>query len=270
LKIELEKTKKLDRQKSEFLAIAAHQLRTPMAGIKWVVSMAVEGDLGKMPEEAGVQLGKSLENIDRMIALINSLLDVTQIETKGIELKPEGADPVALLRDVASNLEHAAQEAKLTLAIAEPKRPVPKIKVDVEKIGMVFRNLLDNAIKYTPKGGTVTVGFAQRGDQVEISVSDTGYGIPKAEQDRIFTKFYRGSNIQTVVADGSGLGLYVVSQIVKLHDGSVAFESEEGKGTTFTISLPVYVEPAAAPAAAPVAAVPAPAPTPPAKKSKRR
>lgn len=243
LKYELEKTKQLDRQKTEFLSIAAHQLRTPMAGIKWVVNMAVGGDFGEVPVEAKEQLGKGLQNIDRMITLINSLLDVTEIETKGFafELKPD--DVVMITKEVVDELEHFAKDTGVTIVLQMPPKPIAFAQVDKEKIKMALHNLIDNALKYTPKGGTVTVSFAEIGKQVQVIIADTGYGIPPEEQGRIFTKFYRGSNIQTVQADGSGLGLFIVYQIVSGHEGEVEFESEVGKGTTFTITLPANKSP---------------------------
>ncbi|MFC1598195.1 ATP-binding protein [Patescibacteria group bacterium] len=239
LQIELEKTKRLDRQKTEFLSIAAHQLRTPMSGIKWVVGMAAEGDLGPVTDEAKDQLGKGLENIDRMIALINSLLDVTKIETDEFKYKFIAADPLELIEEICADFEHNAEEAGLKLTVEKPAQALPRIQADVEKLKMALRNIIDNGIKYTPKGGTVTISFEQRTEFVDINVSDTGVGIPKVEQERIFTKFYRGSNIQQIQADGSGLGLFIVREIVSGHEGSVTFESEEGKGTTFTVSIPV-------------------------------
>ncbi|MFH1426634.1 MAG: ATP-binding protein [Candidatus Kerfeldbacteria bacterium] len=240
--VELEKTKKLDQQKTEFLSIAAHQLRTPMSGIKWVVSMAVEGDLGKMPEEASQQLGKGLENIDRMIILINSLLDVTKIETEAGKFKFEARDIVQITKEIESSLEPNAQEAGVTVTVHDPASPIPMAQIDVEKINIVIRNIVDNAIRYTPKDGQVSITFQQAGDYVDIFVTDTGYGIPEKEQDRIFTKFYRGTNIQTIQADGSGLGLFVAHEIVLGHDGSLTFDSIEGKGTTFTIRLPLATD----------------------------
>lgn len=240
LQIELEKTKKLDKQKTEFLSIAAHQLRTPMSGIKWVVNMAVTGDLGKIADEAKEQLGKGLQNIDRMIALINSLLDVTQIETEQFEFKMEPHDIVEIMEEVYADLEHAAQEMGVAIIIEQPKHKLEPVIADAEKLKMALRNVIDNGIKYTPKKGSVTISFEkENNDTMLIHIADTGYGIPKAEQDRIYTKFFRGSNVQTIQADGSGLGLFIVHEIIRKHDGDITFESEIDKGTTFTIELPI-------------------------------
>lgn len=238
LVVELEKTKKLDKQKTEFLSIAAHQLRTPMSGIKWVVSMAVEGDLGELPEDAKTQLAKGLDNINRMIVLINSLLDVTKIETQEGKYQFIAGDLQTTIQEVVSSLEPNMEEAGVKVVMEEPAEALPLVQIDKEKIKMAFRNVIDNAIRYSPKGQEVAIRFRVAGDMVEVDVSDQGYGIPQKEQERIFTKFYRGTNIQTKQPDGSGLGLYVVGQILRSHEGSVSFESEENTGTTFTFALP--------------------------------
>lgn len=239
LEIELKKTKKLDHQKTEFLSIAAHQLRTPMSGIKWLVNMVIEGDLGKVSKEAKDQLGKGMENINRMVSLINSLLDVTQLETEQLHYKREAHSVEQIAEDVVNEFEHNAASAGIQLSFEPPQQHLPQVSVDEEKIKMALRNIVDNAIKYTPKRGSVTVRCSSDANSASIHVADTGYGIPGDEQERIFSKFYRGSNIQTIQADGSGLGLFIVHEVVNQHGGDVTFESEVGKGTTFTIELPL-------------------------------
>lgn len=240
LETELAKTKLLDKQKTEFLSIAAHQLRTPMSGIKWVVQMTLDGDFGEINEEAKKQLQLSMENVDRMITLINGLLDVTRLETQGFEFQFANTDILPLFTDSEKDLFQAAEKNGVTVSIETPSDPLPQINMDAEKISLVTHNLLDNAIKYTPKGGSVRVQFSHDAEHVTFTVTDTGYGIPKNEQDRIFSKFFRASNIQTVQADGSGLGLFMVSQIVKRHGGTIRFESEENAGTTFFVTLPIH------------------------------
>lgn len=239
LRIELEKTRKLDQQKTEFLSIAAHQLRTPMSGIKWMVNMAVEGDFGKLPEEAGSQLRKGLENVERMIRLINSLLDVTQMETQKLHYDFQPNDIVALCKSIIDELQPIAKHAVVDFFLNPPPAPLPLVVFDKEKMRLALRNLMDNAIKYTRPGGTVIVQPRQYdAHHAVVYIIDTGVGIPADEQDRLFTKFYRGTNVQTIQADGSGLGLFVVDQIVKMHNGSVRVQSEINKGSTFSVILP--------------------------------
>ncbi|HLD22147.1 MAG TPA: HAMP domain-containing sensor histidine kinase [Patescibacteria group bacterium] len=239
LTIELEKTKKLDQQKSEFLSIAAHQLRTPMSGIKWLISMAAEGDLGPVNDEAKKQLKKGLENVNRMIALINSLLDVSQIETGKLQYVLKEQDIVPIATQACDDLEFLSKQMGVAIEIQKPKKALPFVSVDAEKIKIAFHNIVDNAIRYTPKGGTVSINFKKDVNEILMNITDTGYGIPKEEQKRIFTKMYRGSNIQTIQADGSGLGLYIANEIVKQHEGEITFTSKQNKGTTFTIALPI-------------------------------
>lgn len=240
LETELAKTKLLDQQKTEFLSIAAHQLRTPMSGIKWVVQMTLDGDFGKIDAEAQKQLQLSMENVDRMITLINGLLDVTRLETQGFEFQFANGDLLPLFDASQKDLFQAAEKNDVHITIERPEEPLPQISMDAEKISLVVRNLMDNAIKYTPKGGAVTIRFKHDAENVTMEFADTGYGIPVNEQDRIFSKFFRASNIQTVQADGSGLGLFMVSQIVKRHGGTIRFESKENKGTTFFVTLPIH------------------------------
>jgi len=239
LQVELEKTKKLDHQKTEFLSIAAHQLRTPLSGIKWVMSMAVDGDLGKLPPEAQQQLDKGLENVNRMITLINSLLDVTQIETEHLQYTFADTDMEQLVREAVTAFEHVSIKAGVTLKMETPEHLPIHAAVDAGKITMALHNLIDNALKYTPKGGSVVVHLRQNDASVQITVADTGYGIPQSEYERIYTKFFRGSNIQTIQADGSGLGLFIVHEILARHNGKVTFTSTLNKGTTFMLDLPV-------------------------------
>ncbi len=238
LQVELEKTKKLDRQKTEFLAIAAHQLRTPMSGIKWVVSMAVEGDLGELPQEAKEQLGKGLDNVNRMISLINSLLDVTQIETQEFQYAFAETDMEQLVREVVTAFEHISIQSGVSLTMDPPTNTITHCVVDAGKIKMALHNVIDNAIHYTPKDGTVVVSLDQDDTQVHIHVKDSGFGIPPSEYDRIYTKFFRGSNIQTIHADGSGLGLFITHEIIQKHHGNIQFVSKIDHGSTFTLSLP--------------------------------
>lgn len=236
---ELLKTKKLDKQKTEFLSIAAHQLRTPMSGIKWAVQMVIDGDFGSVGNEAKDQLVKSMENIDRMISLINKLLDVSRLEARDDEFTFSQVNIIKVIHDAEESLFQAADKNNVKLVVVPPEKPLPEVRVDVEKIGMVIYNLIDNAIKYTPKGGQITIGAMVQDDMLRIAIQDTGYGIPASEQARIFTKFFRGSNIQTVQADGSGLGLFMVREIISRHGGTISFKSIENKGTTFIVSLPI-------------------------------
>ncbi len=239
LKEELTKTKELDRQKSEFLSIAAHQLRTPMAGIRWVSQMLFDGDMGDLNKEQKHHLGNALENINRMINLINDLLDVTKIEEQKFNYKFAVTDMVALIKEQIHQLANLAKE--LTITVHFTYEPAGEIlaEVDVEKMNIVINNLIDNAIKYSQPNGVVEIHITKHGSNIHGYVKDHGVGIPTKSQSEVFTKFFRGPNILKMVTEGSGLGLFLVKDIMTKHDGKVWFESQAGVGTTFFFDLPI-------------------------------
>jgi len=238
LREELAKTKELDRQKSEFLSIAAHQLRTPMAGIRWASQMLYDGDMGEMNTEQKHHLGNALENINRMISLINDLLDVTKIEEQRFNYKFAEHDIVMVMTEQINILAQLAKSSNVTVQLtSEPAGPI-RIECDKEKINLAFTNLIDNAIKYSHSGGTVEIHLQQTSTGVDGYVRDHGLGIPQKSQAEVFTKFFRGPNVLKVITEGSGLGLFLVKDTITKHDGTVRFESIEGQGTTFFFHLP--------------------------------
>ena len=234
---ELEKTKALDQQKSEFLSVAAHQLRTPMAGIRWVSQMLYDGDMGDMNTEQKHHLSKGLENVDRMIKLINDLLDVTKIEEQKANYVFEATDLGSLITQIVDETSEQA-EAKNVTVHAEIADKMAHAEVDLAKMKLALTNLVDNAIKYSPDG-EVHITLLDQDSEIVCTVQDTGIGIPKHVQDQLFTKFFRAPNAMKVFADGSGLGLFMVHDIIEKHDGTISFESAENEGTTFTVTIPL-------------------------------
>ncbi|EKD75952.1 MAG: integral membrane sensor signal transduction histidine kinase [uncultured bacterium] len=238
LQEELTKTKELDRQKSEFLSIAAHQLRTPMSGIRWAAQMIYDGDMGKLNEEQKHHLGNALENMSRMVGLINDLLDVTKIEEQKFNYKFEKHNLVSIVREQIAELTTLAKENNITVELTTVPTDDITLLVDKEKISLAMNNLIDNAIKYSHKDGKVEIHLAAAATGICGYVRDHGLGIPKKLQTEVFTKFFRGSNILKVVTEGSGLGLFLVKDIIVKHDGNITFKSEENVGTTFNFTLP--------------------------------
>ena len=231
--------KVVERMKSEFVSIAAHQLRTPLSAIKWTLKMLLDGDLGKITDEQKGFIERTYGSNEQMIDLVNDLLNVTRIEEGRYLYKPVFADLAEIVREEIDSLEREAEKNKIVVKFKAPKEKLPKVKVDMEKIKLAIYNLVNNAISYTPKAGEVTISLYSKKEGLEFSVKDTGIGILKEQQARVFTKFFRGSNAVKKETSGSGLGLYIAKNIIESHKGRIWFESKEGEGTTFYFILPV-------------------------------
>ncbi|MDO8594412.1 MAG: HAMP domain-containing sensor histidine kinase [bacterium] len=236
-----DRLKKLDEVKSNFISVVAHQLRTPLSGIKWTLNLLISGDLGQTSLEQKTFLLKAYESNDRMINLVNDMLGADRIESGKLRYNFQ---PVQLF-DVVDNVlfEILPQANARSLKIVFDERPsdLPKVAADPERIRAVFQNLLDNAVKYSRPSGTILVGMRQSDpDTVLVHIKDDGIGIPKEQQKSIFTRFFRATNAVKAETDGSGLGLYIVKNIVERHSGKVWFESVEGSGVTFFFTVPIY------------------------------
>lgn len=225
--------------KSEFVSTVAHQLRTPLSGIKWTLDMFINGDMGSLSIEQKTYMMKLLETNERMIRFVNDLLSVSRIESGRIEYT-----------FTPSSLEHIASSVLLDIyPLANRKSQhvlfrgkgikFPMVAVDKEKMRVVLQNLLENAVKYTKEGGHITLELRNRGKDVLVGVIDDGMGIPKEYQKCIFTRFYRSPTAVKAQSDGSGLGLYLAKAIVEAHGGKIWFESSEGVGTSFYFTVPV-------------------------------
>lgn len=231
--------KELDSAKSEFMSIASHQLRTPLAGIVGYLSMILEGDYGKIDTSQQKIVSEVFAASQRLVRLVNTFLNVTRIEAGRFTLAFSEVNFVDLVRGEVMELQPTADKKNVTLVYEEPKDKNITAMVD-DKIKDAVLNLIDNAIKYTPEG-TVTVQLKKEDkDTLLFSVKDSGVGISKGEAGNLFQKFVRGSGIAKVQPNGSGLGLYIVKKIVEGHGGKVWAESEgEGKGSTFNIRIPI-------------------------------
>jgi signal transduction histidine kinase len=234
-----EKLKKLDQAKSEFISIASHQLRTPLTVIKGYVSMMLEGSFGKILPEQKDSLKKVFQSSERLIHLIENLLNISRIESGRLQFSYEMMNFEELVENVIEELETTAKKKKLKLIYKKPKKTFPKVRIDREKIRQVIMNLIDNAIKYTEKG-EVEIELKLIKNKIFFSVSDSGMGIEKGDMLNLFKKFSRGQGTSVIHTEGTGLGLYVARQMIENHKGKIWAESEgKGKGAKFIFELPI-------------------------------
>jgi len=234
-----EELKVLDKAKSEFISMASHQLRTPLSAIKGYISMLVEGSYGQVSEKAREKLKNVFQSNERLIKIVNSLLDISKIELGKMELKKVPTQLEDLIQSSFEELKIEVEKKKLKFIFKKPKTPLPKIEIDSLKIRQVILNLIDNAIRYTQKG-EIEITAEKTDSAIQISVRDTGEGLTKEEQRDIFEGFTRGSAGIAYFIEGAGLGLYVAKKFLELHQGKIWVESQgKGKGSTFYAGLPI-------------------------------
>ncbi len=230
--------RKLDNAKSEFISIASHQLRTPLTAIKGFISLLLEGSYGELKKEHADVLNKIYLSNERLIRLVEDLLNISRIESGRIEYKYDKVDLRKICEEVIDTFTIRAKDKGLYLDCQKPEKELAVIYTDGEKVREVVSNLIDNAIKYTPKGG-VTAKTYRKGDFLRIEVSDTGIGIPEGELQYLFNKFSRGKDTNRLNTSGTGLGLYVGRSMIESLGGKIWAESEgEGMGSKFVIELP--------------------------------
>ena len=236
---DITREKLVEKMKTEFVSLTAHQLRTPLSAIKWSLKMVLEGDLGSLNEEQRKFLEKTYASNERMIRLINDLLNVTRIEEGKFIYKPAPLQLEEIVQNVIAASQDKINFKAIELKYLKPAKKLPLIKMDMEKMQIAISNLLDNAVDYTPKKGKIAIELSIENNKVKFSIADTGVGIPKGQQHRIFSKFFRGENVVKMETDGTGLGTFITKNIIDAHGGEIWFDSKEGKGTTFYFTLPI-------------------------------
>ncbi|MCX6712317.1 MAG: ATP-binding protein [Candidatus Vogelbacteria bacterium] len=235
----------LEEAKSKFVSVTTHQLRTPLAAVKWTLDMAAKGQIGAVTDEQVKYLTQGLISTNRVISIVNDLLKIDAIDTERSEYTFHPTDLIKLISNLIFEFTNQAAIKKISFVFLKPQNTVPPVEMDGDKIRMVLENLIDNAVKYTPEGGNVTIKISDDSinsaeGAIEITVIDSGIGIPASETDKVFQKFFRASNAIKKEPDGSGLGLFIARDIIEKHGGAIWFANHQGEGTAFSFTLPLH------------------------------
>ena len=233
----------VDRLKSEFVATVSHELRTPMTSIKGYVDILLMGAAGPLSDQQKRFLEIVKVNSERLIVLVNDLLDISRIESGRAALSIQPLDLTSLARELTTGLQQRSRQEEKTLTITcEADPDLPPVQGDPERVRQILSNLLDNAYQYSTPGGRIDVRLHVDNGFVQVDVSDTGVGIPPDEQERVFERFFRGEGPLTLGVPGTGLGLSIVQNLVQMHNGRIWLQSSgvPGEGTTFSFTLPVH------------------------------
>ncbi len=226
------KLKKLDETKDEFISMASHQLRTPLTSVKGYLSMVLEGDTGPLKPQQEQLLKQSYLSSQRMVNLIADLLNLSRLNTGKFVIDAQPTDLRVIVDQEVSQLKESARAKSITMQWNAPTT-FSLLSLDEGKMHQVVMNFIDNAIYYTPENGTILVTLTETEQAVEFRVKDSGIGVPRDQHRHLFTKFYRAENARRMRPDGTGLGLYMAKKVVVTQGGSIIFESQEGKGSTF-------------------------------------
>lgn len=226
--------KEVDEMKNEFISIASHELRTPMTSIKGSLDLLLGGYAGPIPESVRELLEIGQAAVDRLIRLINDILDISKIEAGKIELNLQMLDPEEVLRRAVTNLRSYGESASVSLAIEPPPGPLPLVMADRDRIEQVLTNLLSNAIKYAPAGTAVEAQVTEVDHRVRFSIRDQGPGIPPDKIHLVFDKFQQLEGSKK----GTGLGLAISMALVREHGGEIWVKSAPGQGACFEFELP--------------------------------
>ena len=234
--------KEMDRLKSEFVSTVSHELRTPLTSIKGSLGLVVGGALGAVPEKAQGMVDVAHKNTERLINLVNDILDMEKLQSGRMEFDFQVLDFSGLVTEAVETNKGFAEQHGVTFALAE-LAPELMVRGDGDRLTQVVANLLSNAAKFSPEGGEVEILVARRDGMARVSISDHGPGIPEKFRDRIFERFAQADASDTRQKGGSGLGLNISKSIVEKHGGTIGFDTKVGAGSTFYFDLPVQGEP---------------------------
>lgn len=228
----------IDQMKSDFISLASHQLRTPLSAIKTYTHILADGYMGSLNASQKKTLKTIISASNRMNQLISTLLNITRIESGTIAVNLKNIKIDDLIKEVIHELGLTAEAKEIELHLKISGDESTHIKTDALIVKEVVTNLISNSIKYTPENGKVNIVVKPKKNEIQVEISDNGWGIPLQAQDKVFSKFFRGPNVIKRETSGTGLGLYLVKGLIENLQGKIWFKSEEGRGTTFYFSLP--------------------------------
>jgi signal transduction histidine kinase len=236
-----EGVQRADRAKTEYISFVSHELRTPMTSIRGYADMLIKGMCGSLTPQQQQFVQTIHSNAVRMQALVSDLLDVSRIETGNLHLEMEPTDLTSALKSAVETTKGQIEARSQQLAV-QVSENLPLVHADPTRLSQILTNLLSNAYKYTPEGGSIQVRAWRQNWYIHCSVSDTGIGISTEDQEKLFTKFFRSEDPAAQEMPGTGLGLCIVKSLVELQGGRIGIESQLGKGSTFAFTVPVAVE----------------------------
>jgi len=235
---DISREKELDKTKAEFITITAHQLRTPLSGMKWALGILLDQDLGKINAKQRKVLQQGFTSNEKMIELISDLLNLTTLEEGRFTYNFSQASLADITQNVINDFQTYLKIKRIKIDFIKPKGDNFETMLDQDKIKLVVQNLIENAINYSPANTTVTVTLERENNDLLFSVKDTGVGVPEREKTRLFTKFFRGQTALKLETEGNGLGLYLSKNIIDSHHGKIWYESQVGQGSTFYFRVP--------------------------------
>jgi signal transduction histidine kinase len=254
--LDLSKHKELSRAKTDFVALASHQLRTPLSIIKWYIDFLITGDAGAITDEQKKYLKEVYASNERLIELVNGLLDASRIDLGTFSIEPEPTNIIE--RAETALVKFLPQIKQKNIILKKNFDEFPIINLDPRLTKIVFENIISNAVKYTPPEGTIHFSIKKTEKDIYIKISDTGCGIPREQQPKVFTKLFRADNVKKIEASGTGLGLYIVKAVIEKSGGKIWFESpslelllakgeknadipidKRNRGTTFFFTIPL-------------------------------
>jgi signal transduction histidine kinase len=230
--------REVDRMKSEFVSLVSHELRTPLTSVKGYIDIVLDGEVGDVPPEQRAFLAVAKRNADRLAALIADILDISRMEAGKLELRLTALELAPVVDEVAASLRPQIEAKGQRLTVDVPP-DLPPVLGDPDRVIQILTNLLSNAYKYTPPGGSIAVVAREEGSRLRVEVRDTGVGLTPYEQSRLFTRFFRSRGEIAQEAGGTGLGLAITRQLVLLHGGTIDVTSAPGEGAVFHFTLPL-------------------------------